>query len=355
MCHKLARLIPSLFLAILVLMVTGSRGLVRAGEGGRPTIRIAPVEAPLTALPTLPEQAHLTVRTYTQALPAIKAAKQTLEELGGQLDIAAAGNTDLNCQAYFDLYQEVAAMPILDTARSDDLAQYASDQYNEAVANVLDTARDMYLTCEAVLKGTAKNEPVPFQRWGLSRWGVAKSVARLEEAIQRLNYESITLKPGESVMLTFTSDPSSEKGRHRITVGVDQPGQYAILLENANPTWSSYWVIWDYISLEKDNTPLWEIGEDETPPDYSREAFSEFCDPFGGSGTQGDCTTEFTVGLTDVKDFSKDLNDGLFPMARINFVLTDRHVRSELALVLSTLNAHGCFKMRVTLQRVTQP
>lgn len=154
--------------------------------------------------------------------------------------------------------------------------------------------------------------------------------------------------------LTFTSG-ASEAGRQMVTIQADQPGQYAIVLENANPTRSGYWITWDYISLKKDDTLIWEIGEDETPNDYTQEAFSEFCDP----KIQEGCTTEFMVDSTRAEDFSKDLNDGEFPVARVNFTLTDQDVNADLTLVLSTLySTHegaGHFKMKVTLERVTQP
>ena len=65
------------------------------------------------------------------------------------------------------------------------------------------------------------------------------------------------------------------------------------------------------------------------------------------------------VDSTRAEDFSKDLNDGEFPVARVNFTLTDQDVNADLTLVLSTLySTHegaGHFKMKVTLERVTQP
>ena len=165
-----------------------------------------------------------------------------------------------------------------------------------------------------------------------------------------------TLKPGESVVVIFSSGSSSETGRQMVPIRVDEPRQYTIVLENANPTGSGYWIIWDYISLEKGNTLIWEIGEDEAPPDYSDKAFSEFCDP--QPPKLQDCTTEFTIASTKAEDFSKDFNDGEFPTARINFTLTEKQLDADLMLVLSTLySTHpgiDHFKMKVTLEGGSQ-
>jgi hypothetical protein len=161
-----------------------------------------------------------------------------------------------------------------------------------------------------------------------------------------------TLKPGDSKVLTFTSGGSTESGRQMVNIIADEVGQYTIKLENANPTGSGYWILWDYISLRKDNTTIWEIGEDEAPPDYSKRAYDEFCDFQRGQN----CTNRFTVGLTNVGEFSKTLNDGIFPNAEINFTITKQNVNSILTLVLSTLEStHGQpdhFRMRVTFCRI---
>ncbi len=155
---------------------------------------------------------------------------------------------------------------------------------------------------------------------------------------------ALMLKPDEAIILTFRSG-IPEMSRQHVAIQLDQPGQYTILLANDNPPWSGHWLIWDYLALKAGDIPIWEIGDAEAPPDYSDKAFSEFCDP----QPSRDCETEFTVGSTNVADFSKDLNDGLFPEARINFTLTEQQVGSNLTLILSTTNQSADdFKMKVT-------
>jgi hypothetical protein len=162
------------------------------------------------------------------------------------------------------------------------------------------------------------------------------------------------IKPGEFTVLTFTSGAGSgkETGRQTVAILADQPGPYSVLLENANRGWSGHWLIWDYLALQAGGTPIWEIGEDEAPPNYTEKAFSEFCDP-----KKRDCTTDFTIGVTSTKDFAKELNDGSLPRAKINFTLTEKQVKSGMTLVLSTLYAThdgaSQFKMKVTLSRGT--
>lgn len=186
-------------------------------------------------------------------------------------------------------------------------------------------------------------------------------VARLTTQVAAMSSVSTTLspatqpvamiQPGESVVLTFAFGLSPEKARQLVTIQADRPGQYSLVLENANPTWSKHWIIWDYLSLKKRNALIWEIGEDETPPDYSDEAFAEFCDP--QPPRLQNCSTEFVVGLNKPGDFSKELNDGGFPLVKINFNLTEQQVAPDLTLTLSTLySTHkdsDNFEMRVTL------
>jgi hypothetical protein len=160
-----------------------------------------------------------------------------------------------------------------------------------------------------------------------------------------------TLKPGESLLLTFTSGVSSETGRQRVGIETGGPGNYIVELENANPTYSGYWIVWDYIALMDVQTPVWKIGEDEAPTDYSKKAFSEFCDP----ELRQDCVTDYTVGSTRDSDFCKDLNDGLFPLAKIKFNLSQDQASRSLTLVLSTLySTHDGaehFRMKVSLRK----
>ena len=168
-----------------------------------------------------------------------------------------------------------------------------------------------------------------------------------------------TRKPGETALLTeelvFRSGGFSEKGRQEISFQVDTQGQYMVLLENTHPERSGYWLVWDYIALSTNEDLIWEIGEDESPPDYSAAAYAEFCDP----QRRESCITEFVVTESVVGQFSKDLNDGRSPSASIYFTLTDQHTNVDLNLVLSTLysthdNADQ-FVMRVTLIKIASP
>jgi hypothetical protein len=151
-----------------------------------------------------------------------------------------------------------------------------------------------------------------------------------------------------TTILTFTSQP--EVGRQSILLRLDQPGRYTLTFAQANPA-GPYWIIWDYIGLFQGNTPLWEIGESEAPPDYTDAAFSEFCKPH----IRSDCTSEFVVGTTSVGDFVYDINASERPTATITFTVADRQANSAPTLVLSTLYAsHDTierFALKVSLAR----
>jgi hypothetical protein len=112
---------------------------------------------------------------------------------------------------------------------------------------------------------------------------------------------------------------------------------------------------WDYLALKQGDAPIWTIGEDEAPPKYSREAYGEFCDPRNSSA----CTSSFIVGSTSAGALSFDLNDGDNRTITISFMLTERYIDTDLTLVLSTLDSThpgaADFKMKVTLERATQP
>jgi len=136
----------------------------------------------------------------------------------------------------------------------------------------------------------------------------------------------------KTTVLTFTSRP--EAGRQSIPLRFDQPGRYMLVLTQANPT-GPYWIIWDYIGLLQGDTPLWEIGESETPSDYTEAAFGEFCEPH----IRSDCTSSFIVGTTKVEDFVYDMNASERPGAIITFNITDQQANSASTLVLSTLYA----------------
>jgi len=158
------------------------------------------------------------------------------------------------------------------------------------------------------------------------------------------------------IVLTFTSGPPgtpAEMGRQTFNFYVDRPGQYRLVLENANPPWSNYWLQWDYLALKQGDTLIWAIGDDEAPPNYSSDATSELCDP----GRSSNCTATFVVGATKASAFFYDLNDGDRSRETISFTLADQQTNVDLTLVLSTLNStHGVthFKMKVTLESISQ-
>lgn len=160
------------------------------------------------------------------------------------------------------------------------------------------------------------------------------------------------LKPGEVTLLKFTSGQNSEAGRQIVEIQTEQSGKYSLELENANSNFSGHWLIWDYIALKGDSKTIWEVGEDETPNDYSPDASSEFCDP----GAEKRCTTEFIVGSTKNADFAKELNDGALPKSKIIFTLTEQQAKQNLTVTLSTLySTHSGtenFQMRVGLKKL---
>jgi hypothetical protein len=163
------------------------------------------------------------------------------------------------------------------------------------------------------------------------------------------------LQPGASVTLTFASGTPAEQGRQTVSIHVDQPGEYTIVLENANPPYSEHWLRWDYLALKQGDTPIWTIGEDEAPPSYSRDAYAEFCDPRNSSA----CTSNFIVGSTSAGALAFDLNDGDNRRIAISFMLAERYIDTNLMLVLSTLDSThpgaADFKMNVILERAAQP
>jgi hypothetical protein len=50
----------------------------------------------------------------------------------------------------------------------------------------------MYLHCGEALKGTVSQGEISFQNWGLSRWGITKSVDQLEKAINPPPWTTVT-------------------------------------------------------------------------------------------------------------------------------------------------------------------
>lgn len=154
--------------------------------------------------------------------------------------------------------------------------------------------------------------------------------------------------------LTFTSG-QTERGRQPLDLGtVSQPGRYTLRLESANPPQSGHWLEWDYLALKANGRSLWQIGDSETPPDYSARAADEFCP----ASSSANCPTAFevTAGKIDPAAFPATLNDGSVPSVYIDFVIAPEQTGADLVLTLSTLyathtnpNVDG-YHMQVTLR-----
>lgn len=159
--------------------------------------------------------------------------------------------------------------------------------------------------------------------------------------------------------LTLTSAApelgTTEAGRQDISLGrIKQPGQYVLQLANDNPPYSSHWIEWDYLALKAGDNYIWQIGQDETPPDYNytNRATDEFCD----TGGRTDCRIGFRVtgGKIDERNLAKTLNDGIYPVVRIAFTVTQEQTDADLVLTLSTLYSSHVpdtkdFRMQVSL------
>jgi hypothetical protein len=149
---------------------------------------------------------------------------------------------------------------------------------------------------------------------------------------------------------------TTETGRQSINLGrIKHPGRYILQLANDTPPFSGHWVEWDYLALKAGGSFIWQIGQDETPPDYNYtgQATDEFCD----TGARTDCRTEFEAiaGKIDERNLPKTLNDGVFPIIRIAFIVTQEQTNADLILTLSTLYSSHVpdtkdFRMQVTLQ-----
>jgi len=110
-------------------------------------------------------------------------------------------------------------------------------------------------------------------------------------------------------------------------------GENTILLENANPLQTNHWVVWDSLNLKTNfGQVIWELGQNEAPPDYSFIAYDEFrqSPPYN---------PDFYVGQTPVSAFPKEINDLGFPQVYIHFSLTAEQASHDLVLFLDTLYA----------------
>jgi hypothetical protein len=124
-----------------------------------------------------------------------------------------------------------------------------------------------------------------------------------------------------------------------------EPGENTVLLENANPPQTDRWLIWDSANLKTSQGELiWELGENEAPPDYTDAAFDEF-------DQNSPYNSHFCIGQMSVHDFPKEINDLSFTQIYIHFSLTGEQANSDLVLFLDTMYAThtgaSFFDMRV--------
>jgi hypothetical protein len=144
------------------------------------------------------------------------------------------------------------------------------------------------------------------------------------------------------------SSPHPEERSITIDESCVEPGENMIVLENASYPPTDHWLIWDSLSLEAVlGGVIWELGENEAPPDYSQAAYDEFDqDPPYNS--------DFCIGQMSVSDFSKELNDSNLTQVSIHFNLAEEQANNDLVLFLDTLYAtHSSvpyFDMRVKVR-----
>lgn len=154
--------------------------------GSYPQLKIAPVEL-YESLPTLIQRETVTISTYEEVIEKASEVTSNIEELGGQIDIGINGYLD--CEMYFNLYQQAAALPILSTNNSDPLRSWGINEYNGAIDNMLETTRDTYNHCEAFMLGETTNDEVAALSWSRARQGVNESVEQLNAITKRLQEE----------------------------------------------------------------------------------------------------------------------------------------------------------------------
>lgn len=97
---------------------------------------------------------------------------------------------------------------------------------------------------------------------------------------------TLTLKVGTiEDNLTKIGEVTFRSGGHReweekyVTIHRNyiKPGKNMILLENGGPMFCGRWLVWDSLALyDAKGETIWQIGENEAPPDYSEDAFDEF-------------------------------------------------------------------------------
>ena len=143
-------------------------------------------------------------------------------------------------------------------------------------------------------------------------------------------YQQTTLTPGRSSLIVFTGKPPKEHQQiDSVFLLFDEEGEYTLTLSNANTEYSGHWLYWDVIQLKDNGKVIWGIGDRETPENYSKLAFDEFCD--------SNCEAEFIVGKSASRNFTKELNDHSTKEVTIQFKVPAKLVRIPLTLDIRTL------------------
>lgn len=177
---KYARLLCALVILVLSLSACDTTTTLTP-------LHIKPVE-PVDSLPTLIEGKVKILYNYQDTITQMQNLKNRIEEIGGQIDIGL-NNRELDCQLYFNYYQEAVAMATLQTHSDDPLLVWGVDKYNTAIDHIVNRGRDTYLHCQEHLLGQAANEQVASLSWSLARVGVNESIAMLDEGMTRLRDE----------------------------------------------------------------------------------------------------------------------------------------------------------------------
>ena len=149
-------------------------------------------------------------------------------------------------------------------------------------------------------------------------------------------YLPIVIKPpcivGE---FRFGSGSSQYPEERSVTIGKNciQEGDNTLVLKNANPLQTDHWIFWDSLNLkDSQGGVIWELGDNEAPPDYIAAAFDEF-------DNSSPYNTHFTISTMSENEFPAELNDFSISQVYIHFALTNTQASSDVTLYLDTLYA----------------
>ena len=92
-------------------------------------------------------------------------------------------------------------------------------------------------------------------------------------------------------------------------------------------------LIWEVCAIDQPaiNNIIWELGDDEAPPDYGDTAFDEF----DQSGFDG----HYYADTEPVSEFPKEINDGTLTQIYVYYTLNSEEANEDLYLFLDTLYA----------------